>query len=50
MSQSVKGIFYHVLLARAAYSEMKSNDFQDWSLLEGEAGQSTMYADMVDFI
>ncbi|KAF0568781.1 hypothetical protein FQV37_537 [Psychrobacter nivimaris] len=29
MSQSIKDIFYHALLARAAYSEMKSNDSQD---------------------
>ena len=29
MSQSVKDIFYHALLARAAYSEIKSNDSQD---------------------
>ena len=50
MPQSIKDIFYHALLARAAYSEMKSNDLQDWSLLEDEAGQSIMYADMVDFI
>lgn len=50
MSQSIKDIFYHALLARASYSEMKSNDLQDWSLLEDEAGQSAMYKDMADFI
>jgi len=38
MLQSIKDIFYHALLARASYSEMKSNDLQDWSLLEDEAG------------
>ena len=30
MSQSVKDIFYHALLARAAYSEMESNDLNNW--------------------
>ena len=34
MSQSIKDIFYHALLARAAYSEMKVNVSQDWNLLE----------------
>lgn len=38
MSQSMTDIFYHALLARAVYSEMKRSDSQDWNLLESQAG------------
>lgn len=38
MSQSMKDIFYHALLARADYSEMKSNDLLSRNLLENQKG------------
>lgn len=49
MSQSMKDIFYHALLARAAYSEMKSNDLGNWEKLKSNK-QSAMYTDIADFI
>ena len=49
MSQSVKDIFYHALLARAAYSEMESNDLNNWEKLKSDK-QSAMYKDMAEFI
>lgn len=38
MSQSIKDIFYHALLARAVYSEMESNDLLSQNLLENQEG------------
>ncbi|PYE36601.1 hypothetical protein [Psychrobacter fozii] len=49
MSQSVKDIFYHALLARAAYSEMESNDLNNWEKLKSDK-QSAMHKDMAEFI
>lgn len=49
MSQSMKDIFYHALLARAAYANMKNNESDEWRLLQTEE-QSAMYAEMADFI
>ena len=49
MSQSVKDIFYHALLARAAYSDMESNDLNNWEKLKSDK-QSAMHKDMAEFI
>ncbi|WP_367106293.1 hypothetical protein [uncultured Psychrobacter sp.] len=49
MSQSMKDIFYHALLARAVYTNMKNND-TSWDGLTREDGQSKMSEEMADFI
>lgn len=49
MSQSMKDIFYHALLARAAYANMNNNDSDEWRLLQTES-QSAMHEAMADFI
>jgi|GEM_PF-1909444 hypothetical protein len=49
MSQSVKDIFYHALLARAAYANMNNNESDEWRLLQTES-QSAMHEAMADFI
>lgn len=52
MSQSIKDIFYHALLARTAYAEINEVDESkmqsQWDTLR--EGQSAMYADMADFV
>ncbi|WP_201592892.1 hypothetical protein [Psychrobacter fozii] len=51
MSQSVKDIFYHALLARAAYAELETNDKREnYDSLTDLSGQSAMYKDMAEFI
>ncbi|MED6317501.1 MAG: hypothetical protein VYA60_09750 [Pseudomonadota bacterium] len=49
MSQSIKNIFYHALLARAAYANMEDND-TSWDELTKRDGQSKMHEAMADFI
>ncbi|WP_299329176.1 hypothetical protein [uncultured Psychrobacter sp.] len=49
MSQSMKDIFYHALLARAAYANMNNNKSDEWRLLQTES-QSAMHKAMADFI
>ena len=49
MSQSVKDIFYHALLARAAYANMEDND-TSWDELTKRDGQSKMHEAMAEFI
>ena len=49
MSQSIKDIFYHALLARAAYANMEDND-TSWDELTKRDGQSKMHEAMADFI
>ena len=45
----MKDIFHHALLARAAYSEMESNDLNNWEKLKSDK-QSAMHKDMAEFI
>lgn len=51
MPQSMKDIFYHALLARAAYAELETNDKREnYDSLTDLSGQSAMYKDMAEFI
>lgn len=50
MSQSMKDIFYHALLARAAYAELDGNLENDLLKLKDLTGQSAMHEAMADFI
>ena len=50
MSQSIKDIFYHALLARAAYAELDGNLENDLLKLKDSTGQSAMDTDMAEFI
>lgn len=51
MSESMKDIFYHALLARAAYAELETNDKKEnYDSLTDLSGQSAMHKEMADFI
>lgn len=51
MSQSMKDIFYHALLARAAYAELETDDkLENYNSLTDLSGQSKMHKEMADFI
>ncbi|BFN00860.1 hypothetical protein MOXK02_24200 (plasmid) [Moraxella sp. K02] len=45
MTATMKDIFYHALLARASYSDMKDNTEISWKKLENLEGQSVMTPD-----
>lgn len=49
MPQSMKDIFYHALLTRAAYANLDENSDTSWNKLIDDK-QSAIYADMADFI
>ena len=55
MNATMKEIFYHALLARAAYADMEKKDTvkemeREWAELNNPQGQSKMTAEMAQFI